>query len=76
MILVLISSKRPLLTGAALLYRSLVLFSLTKLTFVFPKGVNKDNSLFPCCTWFHLQKVIYRYKKKNNFLVFIRKQPE
>lgn len=42
----------------------------------FPKGVNKDNSLFPCCTWFHLQKVIYHYKKTPNFLMFSRKQPE
>lgn len=22
----------------------------------FPKGTNKDSSLFPHCTWFHLQK--------------------
>lgn len=38
--------------------------------------MNKDSSLFPHCTWFHLQKVISRYKKKQHCLVFNRKQPE
>lgn len=39
--------------------------------------MNKDSSLFPHCTWFHLQKVISRYKKKKKHcLVFNRKQPE
>lgn len=66
MVLVLISSQWPLLMGTTFHHRSLILLSRTNAPLFVPKGVNKDNSLFPCCTWFHLQKVNYHYKKKQN----------
>lgn len=41
----------------------------------FPKAKNKDSSLFPRCTRFHLQKSNLSLQKKH-ILVFNRKQPE